>query len=134
MVTNLHLHLRPLQQRFDAGARGRAAGRHPGVPHLVHVVHGADVGQPDGGAQELGLVGAGLRQIAVDGRSVRAMRSPPYHIVCPTGREFEYRDNEWICTAGEKTFSVMTSKGWLEGSGYPYGLGKKTKQPLRTGE
>jgi hypothetical protein len=57
---NLHLLLRPLQQRFDAGARGHAAGRYPGVPRLVHVVHGVDVGEPDGGAQELGLVGAGL--------------------------------------------------------------------------
>src|SRR5262249_6783738 len=46
-------HLDPvthLQQRFDAGARGRAAGRHPGIPHFVHVVHGADVGEPDVGA------------------------------------------------------------------------------------
>src|SRR6266404_413249 len=48
------------------GTRGRAAGRHPGVPHPIHVVHGTDVGEPNSGAQELGLVGAGLGQIAID--------------------------------------------------------------------
>jgi hypothetical protein len=49
-------------------ARGRATGRHPSVPHFVQVVHGADVGEPDGGAEKLGLVSAGLRQIAIDDR------------------------------------------------------------------
>jgi hypothetical protein len=51
--------LRARLQRLQDAAE-RAAGRYPGVPRLVHVLHGVDVAEPDGGAQELGLVGAGL--------------------------------------------------------------------------
>jgi Resolvase, N terminal domain len=65
---NLHLLLRPLQQRFDTGPRGCAAGRHPGVPHPVHLLHGSDVRKPDGGFQQFRLVGASLGKIAVDDR------------------------------------------------------------------
>src|SRR6266566_2475467 len=65
---DLDLLLRPLKQRFDAGASGRATGRHPGIPHLVHLVHGANIGKPDGGFQELRFVGAGLGKVGVDDR------------------------------------------------------------------
>src|SRR5712671_4311872 len=65
---DLDLLLRPLEQRFDTGASGCATGRHPGVPHFVHLVHGANIGKPDGGFQELRLVGAGLGEIGIDDR------------------------------------------------------------------
>src|SRR5690349_15263904 len=45
---------------LDGGAGRRVAGRHPGVPHLVHLAPGADVGQPDVGREDLRLVGAGF--------------------------------------------------------------------------
>src|ERR1051326_8672204 len=40
---------------LDRGARRRVAGRHPGVPDLVHLAPGADVGQPEIGRQDLRL-------------------------------------------------------------------------------
>src|SRR5690606_10249565 len=41
-------------------------GRDPGVPDRVHIVEAGHVGEPDVGGEELRLVGAGLRQQAVD--------------------------------------------------------------------
>ena len=38
----------------------------PGVPGLVHVCEGLDVGEPDVGAEDAGLVGAGFLQQALD--------------------------------------------------------------------
>src|SRR5262249_33528851 len=76
--------LRALQQRLDAGARRRMTERHPGIPHLVHLVDGADVGKPDGGGEELRLVGAGLGEKAVDQREDLAGllgETVPHHLV-----------------------------------------------------
>src|SRR5262249_40896362 len=65
---DLDLLLGPLEQCFDTGTSGCATSGYPGVPHLVHLVHGANIGKPDGGFQELRLVGAGLGEIGVDDR------------------------------------------------------------------
>src|SRR5437879_3660403 len=46
------------QPRLHGGARGRIRGIHPGVPHGVHVLEVAHVGEPDGGGEELGLARA----------------------------------------------------------------------------
>src|SRR6266567_7611264 len=43
---------------LDAGAAGQILPAGPGVPGLVHRVAQADVGDPDGGAHDLALVGA----------------------------------------------------------------------------
>ena len=51
---------------FDRRAGRGVAGRDPGVPHLVHLAPGRDVGQPDVGRQHLRLVGTGLGQELVD--------------------------------------------------------------------
>src|SRR5215813_2974644 len=56
-----------LQPRLDAGPRGRAALRNPGIPDLVHLVDGANVLQPDRRLQELRLVRARLGKEPVDG-------------------------------------------------------------------
>src|SRR6185312_12081921 len=39
--------LRGRKLGFDAGARRRVAGRHPGIPHRVHFGEGRDIGKPD---------------------------------------------------------------------------------------
>src|SRR5882672_6813080 len=54
------------QARLHGGARGRIRGIHPGVPHGVHVVEVAHVGEPDGGGEELGLARAGRGEEIVD--------------------------------------------------------------------
>src|SRR6266446_2156210 len=46
------------QTRLHGGARGRIRGIHPGVPHGVHILEVAHVGEPDGGGEELGLARA----------------------------------------------------------------------------
>ena len=51
---------------LDGGARGRVALSDPGVPHGVHLGESLDVGQPDGGGQNLGLVGSRLGERAID--------------------------------------------------------------------
>src|SRR5215208_876118 len=51
---------------LDGGARRRRAGGDPGIPHLVHLAPGADVGQTDVGRQDLRLVRAGVLQELVD--------------------------------------------------------------------
>src|SRR6266851_1965524 len=54
------------QTRLHGGARGRIRGIHPGVPHRVHVVEVAHVGEPDGGGEELGLARARPGEEIVD--------------------------------------------------------------------
>ena len=51
---------------FDAGAAGGVAGRHPGVPHRVHLAEMAHVGEPDRRRQQLRVVGAGGGEQFVD--------------------------------------------------------------------
>src|SRR5688500_5785852 len=65
---DLDLLVGTLKQGLDAGARWRAAGHHPGIPDLVHLVDGADIGKPDRSSEQLRLVGPGLRQERIDER------------------------------------------------------------------
>src|SRR6266567_7163720 len=51
---------------LDAGAAGQILPAGPGVPGLVHRVAQADVGDPDGGAHDVALVGAAQRQQPID--------------------------------------------------------------------
>src|SRR5215831_12567838 len=52
---DLHEVARGSQARLHGGAGGRIGGIHPRVPHAVHVVVVAHVGEPDSGGEELGL-------------------------------------------------------------------------------
>lgn len=56
------------KRRLNRGAGGRVALRRPLVPNLVHFRERADVGQPDRGGQDLGLVRSGLRQKRINDR------------------------------------------------------------------
>src|SRR5436190_14842150 len=63
---DLHEQPRVGEFGFDTAAAGQILPAGPGVPGLVHRLAVADVANPDGGADDLGLVGAAQRQQAID--------------------------------------------------------------------
>src|SRR5262245_44479901 len=63
---DLHEQARIGELGFDAGAAWQVLAARPGVPGLVHGVAQANVGNPDGGGYDLGLVGAAQLEETID--------------------------------------------------------------------
>src|SRR4029453_4410520 len=57
--SDLDLDGRVGELRLDTGARWTNVG-HPGIPHRVHGIAVIDIRQPDGGAEDVVLVGTGF--------------------------------------------------------------------------